>query len=125
VMLVVSRSVGVDLIHTNYSRSLTGVTPELQADLNNLLSLPTWCVVRSGDEGSPLGDGRAYTRLLLTNEAGSGLTLRLRPEYGPGHEFHKLMVLGYWKTEPGGAAKQGQRVGSESNRTSPAAGSRR
>src|SRR5689334_6260419 len=97
VMFVLSMSVGADLVHTNYSRSLTGVTPELQADLNQILASPTQCIVRSGDERPPHGDGRAYTRLLLTNEAGQALTLRLRPEYGSNHEFQKFRVLGYWK----------------------------
>ncbi len=122
VMLVVSMSVGADLVHTNYSRSLTGVTPELQADLNRVLASPTRCIVRSGDERPPLGDGQAYTRLLLTNEAGQVLTLRLRPEYGPDHQFQKFRVLGYWKTEPDGAANRGRPVDSQTNRTSATAG---
>lgn len=121
-MLIISMSVGADLVHTNYSRSLAGVTPELQADLNRLLASPTRCIVRSGDERPPLGDGQAYTRLLLTNEAGQVLTLRLRPEYD-GHQFQKFRVLGYWKSEPGGPANRSQPVGSETNRTSGAAGS--
>jgi hypothetical protein len=121
-MLMISMSVGADLVHTNYSRSLNGVTPELQADLNRVLASPTRCIVRSGDERPPLGDGRAYTRLLLTNEAGQVLTLRLRPEYH-GQQFQKFRVLGYWKTEPGAPANQSQPVGSETNRTSGAAGS--
>jgi hypothetical protein len=122
VMFVLSMSVGADLVHTNYSRSLTGVTPELQADLNRVLASPTRCIVRSGDERPPLGDGQAYTRLLLTNEAGQALTLRLRPEYD-GHQFQKFRVLGYWKTEPGGPANRSQPVRSETNQTSAAAGS--
>src|SRR5262245_25113771 len=89
-MLALSMTVGADLVHTNYSRSLSGATPELQADLNRILASPTRCIVRDGDERPPLGDGRAYTRLLLTNEAGQGLTLRLRPENGPSHEFQKF-----------------------------------
>ncbi len=124
-MFVVSMSVGPDLVHTNYSRSLTGVTPELQTDLNRLLASPTQCTVRSGDEPPPLGDGRAYTRLVLTNEAGLSLTLRLRPEYGPSHEFRKLRVLGYWKTEPRRSANGSQPVRSETNSTPAAAGSGR
>ncbi len=119
-MFVVSMSAGTDLVHTNYSRSLTGVTPELQADLNQILASPTRCIVRSGDERPPLGDGHAYTRLVLTNKAGQALTLRLRPEYGPGHEFLKFRVLGYWKTEPGGAANRNRPLGSETNGTSAA-----
>ncbi len=97
--------------------------PKLQADLNQILASPTRCIVRSGDEPPPLGDGGAYTRLLLTNEVGQALTLRLRPEYGPGHEFQKFRVLGYWKTEPGGPANRSQPVGPETNQTSSAAGS--
>lgn len=123
VMFVLSMSVGADLVHTNYSRSLIGVTPELEADLKQIVASPTRCIVRSGDEQAPLGDGRAYTRLLLTNEAGQALTLRLRPEYGPSHEFQKFRVLGYWKTEPGGAANRSWPAGPETNRASTTTGS--
>ena len=45
VMFVLSMSVGADLVHTNYSRSLTGATPELQADLNQILASPSYALV--------------------------------------------------------------------------------
>jgi len=103
-MLALSMSVGSDLVHTTNSRALTGVTAELQSDIKQIQASPTQAIIRTGDDSPPLGDGRAYFRLLLTNAIGQGLTLRLRPESEPGTGLRKFRVLGYRKTEPTGAA---------------------
>jgi hypothetical protein len=124
-MLALSMSVGADLVHAANSHALTGVTAELQSDIKLIQASPTRAMVQPGDDDPPLGDGHAQARLVLTNETGQALTLRLRPEFEPGTGLRKFRVLGYRKTEPGGAANRGQPVGSETNRTSSAAGSRR
>jgi hypothetical protein len=121
-MLAISMSVSADLVHGTNSQVLTGVTAELQSDIKLIHASPTRAMIQPGDEDPPVGDGRAQARLVLTNEVGQALTLRLRPEADPSTGLRKFRVLGYRKTESGGAANRGQPVGSETNRTSSAAG---
>jgi hypothetical protein len=103
-MLALSMSVGADLVHATSSQALTGVTAELQSDIRLIQASPTRAIIQPGDDAPPLGDGSARARLVLINEAGQTLTLRLRPESEPGTGLRKYRVLGYRKTEPGGAA---------------------
>jgi hypothetical protein len=124
-VLALSLSVGADLVHATNSQALTGVSAALQSDIKLIQASPTRVVIQPGDDEPPLGDGHAQARLVLTNEAGHTLTMRLRPESEPGTGLRKFRVLGYRKTEPGGPANRNQPVGSETNRTSAAAGSDR
>ncbi len=101
-MLSLSMSVGADLVHATNSHALTGVSAALQSDIKLIQASPTRAIIQPGDDGPPLGDGRAQARLVLTNEAGQALTLRLRPESDPSTGLRKFRVLGYRKTEPGG-----------------------
>jgi hypothetical protein len=103
-MLALSLSVGSDLVHKSGSQALTGVTPELEAALKEMHSSPARAVIQPGDDDPALGGGRAQARLVLTNEAGKTLTLRLRGESEPNSGLQKFRVLGYRKTEPGGPA---------------------
>jgi hypothetical protein len=103
-MLALSLSAGSDLVHKSGSQALTGVTPELEAALKEMHNSPTQAVIRPGDDDPALGGGRAQARLVLTNEAGKTLTLRLRGELEPNNGLQKFRVLGYQKTEPDGAA---------------------
>jgi len=74
-----SRSLGGDLIRTTNSAHLVRVGPHLQAQLSQLLGAPTQVsAVLLGDAPSPQGDGRACSRLVLTNAAGRRLSIRLR-----------------------------------------------
>src|SRR5437660_4942758 len=65
-MLAISMSVGAELVHGPNSRTLTGSTPESQADIKLIQGSPTRAIVRAGDDKPPLGDGSAYARLMLT-----------------------------------------------------------
>jgi hypothetical protein len=120
--LALSMSVGADLVHGTNSQAVTGITPELQSDIKLIHASPTRAIIQPGDDDPAAGGGRANVRLVLTNEAGQTLTLRLRPESDPSTGLRKFRVLGYRKTEPGGAANRGQPVGLQTNRTSAAAG---
>src|SRR4051812_24955130 len=89
---VASRSIGGDLIASTNSSHLVRIGPDLQAYLAELLSARTHiAAVLLGDEPSPIGDGTACSRLVLTNDAGRGLLIRLRPAEESGM-FH---VLGF------------------------------
>jgi hypothetical protein len=89
---VASRSTGGDLIASTNSSHLVRIGPDLQARLAELLSSRTHIAdVLLGDEPSPYGDGAASIRLILTNEAGKGLLIRLRSAEESGM-FH---VLGF------------------------------
>ena len=100
-MLALSLSAGSDLVHKSGSRALIGVTPELEAALKEMHNSPTQAVIQPGDDEPILGVGQAQARLVLTNEAGQSLTLRLHGESEPGTGLQKFRVLGYRKTEPG------------------------
>ncbi len=100
-VLTLSMSIGADLAHGTHSSALTGVTAELESDLKRIHASPTRAIVEPGDAAPPVGDGRAKARLVLTNEAGQTLPLRLRPEREPSTGLRKYRVLGYWKTDGG------------------------
>ena len=119
-------SVGRELIDTTNLSFLVAVSPELHAQLSQLLASTTHVAsVRLGDEPSPVGDGRASSRLILTNELAQGLGIRLCLRSDASGQS-KFEVLGYWKiTKPDGMANGSQPIRSETNQTSPAADSRR
>ena len=107
-------SVGYELRRTTNSTMLAGATPEFRADLAIILGWATWDLI----DRSPPRDPWAVVRLILTNDHGQALHMRLRAEYPSG----RLRLLSY-QTITGGAADRSQPVGSETNRTSAAAGS--
>jgi hypothetical protein len=89
---VASRSIGDDLIASTNSSHLVRIGPDLKTRLSELLSVRTHIAdVLLGDEPAPIGDGTACSRLVLTNDAGRGLLIRLRQAEESGM-FH---VLGF------------------------------
>ena len=79
VIVAASSSIGRDLISTTNSTHLVRVNPYLRARLSQLLGSPTRvAAVLPGDEPPPAGDGMACSRLVLTNNAGQRLLIRLR-----------------------------------------------
>jgi hypothetical protein len=96
-----------------------------QISLSNLLRSPTQIAeVLLGDEPHPTGDGRASSRLILTNELGQALGIRLRLRHGSAQES-PYQVLSYWKpAEPIRAMDGTQPLRSETDQTPQAAGSR-
>jgi hypothetical protein len=102
---VASYSLGKELIETTNSSMAVAVGPELRAQLSQLLAFTTHIArVQLGDEPAPVGDGRASSRVILTNALAHGLGIRLRL----GSELSgqaRFEVLGYWTfREHGGAA---------------------
>ncbi|MCX6927365.1 MAG: hypothetical protein NT154_29795 [Verrucomicrobia bacterium] len=87
-----SLSVGRDLIATTNSTHLVRFGPHLRGRLSELLRSPTHVsTVRLGDVPPPEGDGKACSRLVLTNNAGQRLLIRLRQVGRPG----MFEVLGF------------------------------
>src|SRR5687767_8743803 len=78
-IVVASHSIGSDLIASTNSSHLVRLGPDLTARLGDLLSSTTHVAgVHLGDLPAPFGDGRACSRIVLTNQAGRGLAIRLR-----------------------------------------------
>jgi hypothetical protein len=110
-------SVGYELRNTTNSTMLVGATPAFRADLASVLGQGTWNLI----DRSPPRDPWAVVRLVLTNEHGEALHMRLRDEYPSGH----LRLLSYRRiTEPNGTANRSQPIQSETNRTSVAGSDR-
>jgi hypothetical protein len=87
-----SHAIGGELVSKGCSPRLDRLNPRLQARLVDFARKKARVAdVLIGDEPAPLGDGNACSRLVLTNDAGQGLVLRLSPAAEPGM-FH---VLGY------------------------------
>lgn len=113
-------NVGKQLIETTNSSLIVAIGPELHAQLSRLLASTTHVAsVRLGDEPAPVGDGRASSRVILTNALAHGLGIRLRLGSDPAGQS-RFDVLGHWEFSD--AANRGQPVSSETNRTSAAAG---
>jgi len=84
--------IGNDLIVRTNSDRLVLIGPSLRSRLEQLLSSPTKLeTVKLGDEAAPFGDGKATSHLILKNQKGERLGIRLRREDGD-----KFDVLGYW-----------------------------
>jgi hypothetical protein len=109
-------SVSYELRHTTNSNMLVGAGPQFRADLARILDWGTWGLI----DRSPPGDPWAVVRLILTNDHGQALHLRLRDEY----PSKRLRLLSF-RTITGGAANRSQPVRPETNRTSAATGSDR
>jgi len=119
-------NVGRELIATTNSSFVTTIGPELHTELSQLLASTAHIAsVRLGDEPAPVGDGRASSRVLLTNSLAQGLGIRLRLGTDATGQA-RFELLGYWRiSEPDGAANRRQPFRSETNPTSGAAASRR
>ncbi len=118
-----TRMIGQELIATTNSTRLVHLGSGLQKRLAEFLASPAGIAEAVlGDEPSPIGDGAACSRLVVSNAAGGRLGIRLRQDSEP-ERFH---VLGFWTiTEPDGAAKGNYPARSETNSTSSVDGSRR
>ena len=97
-------SIGNDLITDTNSSALVprprddGISIHLQKRLSDLHSSPLYiAAVLLGDEPRPTGDGSACSRLVLTNEAGDGILIRL----GQAKTIGKFEVLGYLQVGAG------------------------
>jgi hypothetical protein len=121
-IVIATMQAGQELIEVTNATRWIRADSELRARVSDLLASPTHINnVLLGDDRKPIGDGHASSRLLLTNELGRGLAvrLRLRRHSGEGLIFD---VLSYSKiTEPGRAANRSQPIGSDTNRESGAA----
>jgi hypothetical protein len=110
--------VGDELRNTTNSTRLVGSSPEFTADLASLLGQMTWNLI----DRSPPPDPPAVVRLILTNDHGQALHLRLQDEF----PSERLRLLSYRRiAEPDSAANRSQPVRPETNSTSAAAGSGR
>jgi hypothetical protein len=89
---VASHSIGSDLVATTNSLHLIRIDPNLRAELSEFLAArANVSTVLLGDDLAPIGDGQACSRLVLTNDAGRGLLIRLRRAEQPG----MFQVLGF------------------------------
>ena len=111
-------SLGYELIHTTNSTQLNGTTTEFTADLASILASPTW---RMLDQSLP-PDRRGVIRLILTNDQGQALHMRLQDEYPSGGFRFRLLS---YRRITGGEADRSQPVHSDSNRASAPSGSGR
>ena len=103
-----TREIGRDLISATNSSHLAEIAPALQMSLSRLLSSPTYVAnALFGDEPPPVGDGRACSRLVLTNDLGDGIVLRLQQ----GTNFETFHVLSYWDVTEQGGADSSHRAG--------------
>jgi hypothetical protein len=111
-------SVAYELRRTTNSTMLVGASSEFTADLASILGRVTWDLI----DRSPPRDPWAVVRLILTNDQGQALHMRLRDEYPSA----QLRLLSHRRiTEPSGAANGNQPFSSHANSTSSAAGFRR
>jgi len=108
---------------TTNSTRLVQIGSGLRTKLSEFLASPAAVQqVELGDEPSPIGDGTACSRVILSNAAGTRVGIRLRQDAEP-ERFH---VVGYWTiTEPDGAANRSQPVRPGIIRIPAAAGSDR
>ena len=81
---------GYELRNTTNSTKLAGATPEFRADLASVLGQGTWNLI----DRSPPSDPWAVVRLILTNDHGRALHMRLRDEYPSGQirllSYHRI-----------------------------------
>lgn len=88
-----TRQIGIDLIAATNSPCLIQIGPGLQAELAGLFASTTRVAdVLIGDEPSPIGDSSACSRLILKNDSGKSIGIRLKQV--PGSE--RFQILGYW-----------------------------
>jgi hypothetical protein len=92
-------SIGRELIATTNSESLASLPPELKRELQRLLSSRTrLSEVSLGDRAAPIGDGQATGHIVLSNESGASIGIRLKKKSSAAPQFE---VSGYWtNSEP-------------------------
>jgi hypothetical protein len=84
---IATASVGHELIGVTNTPHWVRVGPGLRAELSDLLAAPTHInKVILGDDRPPTGDGHASSRLILTNELGRSVSLRLRLQHDSGQK---------------------------------------
>ena len=113
-------NVAHDLIRTTNATMLLGTGPEFRTDLASMLTSSTWEML----DRSPPRDRWGSVRVVLTNDNGTALHMRLQQE-GELGRFHFRLVSYRMITEPGGAANRSQPVHQGTNPASAAAGSGR
>lgn len=88
-----TRMIGCELIATTNSPRLSDVSPELRSKLSNFLNSSNVAAeVLFGDDSRLRGRGRAVTGLVLSNETGEKLGIRLGQAPEPG----RFQVLDWW-----------------------------
>lgn len=89
------RQIGLDLLKTTNSPQLVRMGVGLEGRLSSMFITNAGVAqVLLGDASSPIGNGKASCRLILTNASGDSLGIRLRADSG---KFH---VLGYYGLTP-------------------------
>ena len=87
---LMSHQIGTDLITQTNSKLLAQLDHGLRGELSELMRAETTvAAMQFGDEPSPGGDGKADTRLVLTNTLGEALIVRLRVD-GSSNRFRIL-----------------------------------
>lgn len=97
--LMMAQQVGEDLIASKDSKRVVRVGDGLRAKLSEYTAGHAKVAdVRVGDEPSPIGDGRASNCVILSNDAGAMLSIRLMP--ADNLKFHILGFVSLSKGEP-------------------------
>lgn len=92
-VLSISRQIGHELIARTNSVHLISSGSDLRARIGDFFLQPVQVdAVLLGDEPSPIGNGRASTRLILKNAKQERLGIRLRQDSDP----EKFQILGFW-----------------------------
>ena len=114
--------IGQELIATTNSARLVQIESGFQKELADFLASPAGIAnVEFGDEPSPIGDGTACSRLIMSNAIGGRLGIRLRQDAEP-ERFH---VLSFWSISVQHGPANGSRpIRPETNGRARAAGSR-
>ena len=125
VTTMLTYNVGKGLIETTNSSFVVAIGPDLRAQLSRLVAPTTHIAsVRVDDEAAPVGDGRASSRIVLTNALTHGLGIRLRLGSDAAGQS-RFSVLGYWTfSGPVGSTNRNQLIRSETYRTSSATDSK-
>ena len=97
-VLAQTRMIGQELTRATNSPRLTEISPALRAKLSQFLTPKSGVAeVVLGDEPAPVGDGTACSQLVLSNNIGARIGIRLQRDAGAEH-FH---ALSFWTiTEP-------------------------
>lgn len=94
-------AIGYDLIHTTNFQMLVDVGPGFRADLGRVLAWPAWREI----DRSPPQDAWAVVRLIITNDHGQALRVRLHDKFPE----QKMRLLAYQRIpESESETNQGQ-----------------
>lgn len=87
-----SHQIGTDLTTKTNSELLVELEPGLRAELSDLMRAETTvAAMHFGDESPPRGNGKADSRLVLTNTLAEGLLIRLRVD----SKANRFRILSY------------------------------